>query len=565
MIPLPLFLGAVIAYWAVLLFIGYMGYKKSLPTAVSYFLAERKFGSFVIAMALLASVQSAWLMLGHQGLQYTVGLAYTTYFAHLYFMFLLGMLPFYKALWLLSHKYGYITVGEMAGDYFNSRLVRILIGILAIFYGIGYIAIQLVGAGYVFVVFSGGLIPEWAGAIIMSAVVAMYVFSGGWRSTAWTDCLQGILLVLGMFVLMGAVLWHVGGWGPLWDRALRELPESYFKINPGLVAWGLPFMIGLAISTVGIYTSPQYSMSIFSARSFKTVRAFVLVMLSVVSFYYFINTVVIGMGGRLLFPDLKRADTLPVVIASELMHPVLGIIYVIGLLAAMNSTADIYMLYTSGIVIRDIVLPLIERKSQGRAGISEAKQIMYSRIIIILLLLATIAMVFWKAMYMYIALMGPLATSFGLQMIPVLLAMTRVARFTKAGVVSGLIVGMISVILTGLIWTNPFTIHSAVWGIIPNLLVCTVVSRFTSPVPTERIQKFHGYLAEEERDRLPRSLLPRTRLGWIIFTLAIIYMFLHLGPISCLFYGYSLWLWNIAMWIFAAIVILVAMYKHNVL
>jgi SSS family solute:Na+ symporter len=564
-VPLPLFLGVVIAYWAILLIIGYIGYKKTLPTATSYFLADRRFGSFVLALAMLASIQSAWLMLGHQGLQYSVGLAYTTYFAHLYIMLLLGLLPFYKYLWLLSHKYGYITVGEMAEDYFNSRLIRILIGILAIFYGIGYIAIQLVGAGLVFEVFTAGLIPAWVGALVMSVVVAMYVFSGGWRSTAWTDALQGILLVLGIFALMGTVLWYIGGWGPLWDRALSELPAKYFKVELGLVTWGLVFMIGLAIAPIGIYTSPQYSMQIFSAKSFKAVRLFVIIILSIASFYYFFNTVIIGMGGRLLFPDLKTPDTLPIVIANELMPPVLAMLYVIGLLAAMNSTADIYLLYTSGIVMRDIVLPLSGHKSHGQSGIPEAKQILYSRIIIILLLLATIGMVFYKALYTAIALFGPIATAFGMQMIPALLAMTRVARFTKAGIASGMIVGMIAAILTGLIWPNPFTIHSSIWSTLLNLLVCTVVSRFTSPVPTERIQKFHGYLAEEEGSRLPRRLLPRTRLGWIIFTLAIIYMLLHMGPIVTLFYGYTLWLWNIAMWIFAAIIILIAIYKLKML
>jgi SSS family solute:Na+ symporter len=558
MLPL-VFIGAAIAYWIVLLFIGYLGYKKSAPTAVSYFLAGRTLGPFVLALAMLASIQSAWLMLGHQGLQYAVGLAYTTYFAHMFIMLFLGLLPFYKSLWLLSHKYGYVTIGEMAGDFFDSRLVRILIGILAIFYGIGYIAIQLVGAGYVFEAFSAGLIPAWAGAIIMSVVVAMYVLSGGWRSTAWTDCLQGCLLVLGMFVLMGTVLWHVGGWEQLWDRALKELPARYFQIPFGLVAWGLPFIIGLAVAPTGIYTSPQYSMQIFSARGFKAIRAYIFVVLFVACFYYFINTVVIGMGGRLLFPGLAKPDTLPVIIATQLMYPALGVLYAIAVLAAMNSTADIYLLYTSGIVMRDIVLPLTRRE------ISEARQILYSRIIVVILLLAAIAMTFWKAMYEYISLFGAVATSFGLQTIPALLAMTRVARFTRAGVSSGLVVSLAIVILTGLIWANPFTIHSCIWGLISNLLVCTIVSLFTKPVSSEKIQKFHGYLAEEERSGLPRSLLPRTRLGWAVFALAIIYMLLHVGPITYLFYGYGLWLWNIAMWIFAIIIIMVAIYKLNVL
>ena len=249
------FLISAFAYWAILFFLGYMGYKKTLPTATEYFLAGRALGPFVIGLAMLASVQSAWLMLGHQGLQYTVGLPYTLYFSHMFVM-LFALLTFYRPLWHLSHKYGYVTVGEAVSDYFGSRIPRILIAILAIFYGIGYIAIQLVGAGLVFEKFAGW--PFWAGAVAMSIVVGFYVIAGGWRSTAWTDCLQGILLVLGMFLLAGAVLWHVGGWEVMWDRALKELPAKYFEVPGGAVAWGLPFIFTLTLSTVCLlYTSPS--------------------------------------------------------------------------------------------------------------------------------------------------------------------------------------------------------------------------------------------------------------------------------------------------------------------
>jgi Na+/pantothenate symporter len=41
-------------------------------------------------------------------------------------------------------------------------------------------------------------------------MIIIYVFSGGWRSSIWINSIQGILLVMGMFILFSTALWYVG-------------------------------------------------------------------------------------------------------------------------------------------------------------------------------------------------------------------------------------------------------------------------------------------------------------------------------------------------------------------
>ena len=55
-----------------------------------------------------------------------------------------------------------------------------------------------------------GSILVWLSTIIVSVVIIIHVFSGGWRSSIWTNSIQGILLVMGMFILFSTALWYVG-------------------------------------------------------------------------------------------------------------------------------------------------------------------------------------------------------------------------------------------------------------------------------------------------------------------------------------------------------------------
>ena len=78
-----------------------------------------------------------------------------------------------------------------------------------------------------------------------------------------------------------------------------------------------------------------------------------------------------------------------------------------------------------------------------------------------------------------LVLMGGFAVSYGLQMVPALIAVCYWPFLTRQGVVIGLIGGLITVTVTdaiGLLWLGilpwgrwPLTIHSAGWGILMTL------------------------------------------------------------------------------------------------
>lgn len=115
-----------------------------------------------------------------------------------------------------------------------------------------------------------------------------------------------------------------------------------------------------------------------------------------------------------------------------------------------------------------------------------------------------------------LAFMGALAVAYGVQMMPALIAICWSPFFTKKGVQSGLIVGLLVVTATELVelpllsvtltffgqW--PWGIHSAFWGFCANLLVALAISflqsrsrfAFVLGEDTDRAhrEKFHRFL-----------------------------------------------------------------------
>ena len=119
--------------------------------------------------------------------------------------------------------------------------------------------------------------------------------------------------------------------------------------------WFWTYTLSLALSTSAIYLSPAFTIWSFSAKSPKIFRwQAMVVWVVLIGIVYYILSPIIGMGGRILFPDLVKTDTLTPLIMTKLMPIWMYVIVGIGLLAAMNSTAAGYMITSGVIVSQDI-------------------------------------------------------------------------------------------------------------------------------------------------------------------------------------------------------------------
>ncbi len=546
-------------YWVYCLFWGFKG-ARSAKTSTDYFLAGRSIGIWVFVLAATATSFSGWTFVGHPGKIFTDGLPYA--FASFYALTIpfTGVL-FLRRQWVLGKAYQYITPGEMYSDYYGGNSIRLLTVLVAFLFSVPYLGVQLRASGALFNVLTDGLVSINFGMFALSAIVMIYVASGGLKSVAFVDCAQAILLALGITILGGIAIYYAGGYGGftsgLADMVISDvtsgqnltadgysmkvaIPGSIQMVSAGSKSTGGPWT-GIMCMTymfalMGIQSSPAFSMWAFSNKTSKAFRWQQVVASSVViGVLLFSFTIFQGMGGHILIANgvLDNANDSNLVpqlinLLSDVAPWLVGLLAVCAL-AAMQSTGAAYMSTFSAMVTRDIYAKFISPNA------SDKTQKLSGRVFVIIVTGA--ALIVAANSSQAIVMLGGLAVAYGFQMYPALIGICYYKGFTQKGVVAGLVIGLIAVTLTdrtsawfGVPWgAYPLTIHSAGWGIFFNLITVFLVSHFSVETDVEQKNKAKKHQLLQAVSGMNSARKKKIRLAWI---LTLFWFLVGFGPFA---------------------------------
>lgn len=533
-------------YWAYCIFWGIKGARAS-KTSEDYFVAGRSIGTWVFVLAATATSFSGWTFVGHPGKILTDGLPYA--FASFYALTIpfTGVL-FLRRQWVLGRSFNYITPGEMYSDYYGGNIIRGLTVLVAFLFSVPYLGIQLRASGALFNILTDGMISTNLGMILLSAVVVIYVASGGLRSVAYVDCAQAILLALGIIILGMITITWIGGWS-LFIQGVGDLvrndlisgnrltldgfsnrvsmPGSIQWVSSGSLAsggvWTGMMCMTYMFALMGIQSSPAFSMWAYANKTSEPFRWQQVVASSIViGIILFSFTIIQGLGADVLvlkgvFDSISEKDLVPKLInlMSDSAPWLVGLLAVCAL-AAMQSTGAAYMSTFSGMITKDIY------KHYFNPSASESSQKMVGRIFVVVVAFSAlvVAIVSTDALVM----IGGLAVAYGFQMYPALIGNLYCKWISKTGVILGLISGLAAVTLTdkmsnlfSLPWgAYPFTIHSAGWGILFNLIF-TILGSYFYPDSENRInnrKKRHDFLSEIAG--IPNKKKKFIPLAWVL-------------------------------------------------
>ena len=576
----------VLLYWGYCIFWGIKGAQQA-KTATDYFISGRKLPMWVFVLAATATSFSGWTFLGHPGLIYRDGFQYA------YASFYVITIPFtgvmfLKRQWILGKRFGYVTPGEMLGDYFKGDMVRILTVVVALCFSIPYLGIQLAGSGKLFNILSDGMWGVNTGTWVLALIVALYVGLGGLKSVAYVDTLQAVLLWFGI-ISIGFITYDlVGGWvslneglgkvalveGTKWGKT-PDGYSAYFAI-PGVIQftaglgkdagdgynyatdgglWTGMMVLTYMFALMGIHSSPAFSMWAFSNKDPEPFAPQQVWASSVgIGFALFIFTAAQGMGAHLLgadaivnaagenvsnmlpegLPDMDGVNNTDNLV-PHLINTIGDIApWFVGLLAvcalaAMQSTGAAYMSTCSSMLTRDIYKKFFKPK------MSHVEQKLFGRIMVAFVVGAALLVATYADDAL--VLLGGLAVAFGFQMWVPLASICYFPWMTRQGVSWGLLAGIIGVILTekvggtlfggALPWGRwPWTMHSAFWGMFANLLVAIPISAMTqNSRDRAHRQKYHDFLADHAD--LPASKQSLKPAAWII---TVAWFFFGIGP-----------------------------------
>lgn len=330
----------VLAYFLLLLFVAWRTSKNS--DNASFFIGNKNSNWLLVAFGMIGTSLSGVTFVSVPG---TVGAAGFTYYQVVigYFIGYLGimyiLLPLYYKLNLtsiyhyLEQRFGIVSYKTGAAFFILSRTL----GATARMY-------LVVNILQVFILKNMG-IDFWMTALVILILILLYTFEGGVKTIVYTDTLQTSFMLIGLVVCIFAILnkMNIGfgdAIGQLSDNGLTNIFNFDYKA-PGFF---FKQILGGAFITITMTGLDQEMMQ--KNISVKTLGDSRKNMMTLATVLLIVNFLFLMMGGLLhLYAqangiDVKGDDLFPSIALGTYLGPIIGVIFIIGLISALFPSAD---------------------------------------------------------------------------------------------------------------------------------------------------------------------------------------------------------------------------------
>ena len=478
----------VALYCALVIFVGVFTRTKGQSTLQDYFVGNRSLGAFVAFFTYVATFHSSFAFIGAAGQMYSSGIKFFATFTSCVvsplMIYIIG-----RPTWYLGKKYNYMTQGELVGDYYESKTLRYLVAVVSLIFLIPYLQSQIAAGGIIFETISEGRVSYLMGCVILYAVIISYILLGGFKAVAWTDTVQGILMIVMIWIAGGVILVRTSGsmsWSNLMNTMATQFPD---KVMIPAEYW--PTYMTSFISLFGISIYPPSFQRFFAVKNPKTLK-WLSVTTPIYLIFFYVPIMIIAFSGVVYMPELAKADQVVPMMLTRYASPVLVGLVMAGALAATMSSTDSQLHSASSIFTVDLykgVKPTVSDKQALFAGKA------------FIVVISAAALILSQYTSDLITTIVTIALGGCLQVLPSLIGALYWRGASRLGALSGLIVGVIVVVLTQYVPAiqTPLGLSSGFWGLICNLAVFYVVSKVTPKPSKASIDKFHGYLDEINR------------------------------------------------------------------
>ncbi|WP_085991639.1 sodium:solute symporter family protein [Oceanobacillus senegalensis] len=477
-------MSSTIVWWAITIYviiaiiIAVLSRSGKQNNMNSYFLGDRKMNGFVSALSYSATTYSAFMLVGLAGLTYNGGVG-ALGFELIYLMGVTLVAFFGPRFWKVGKKFGYVTPSEMLGDRYQNKGVAVITAISSLIFLIPYSAVQLSGVGYLMQGVTNNAISYSTGVILATLLALLFSYIAGIRSVAWTDSLQALFMIITATIVVIVLIQGLGGINSFVHTLETNYPE-YLTV-PGNGFFNFLNFLGLTIPWFFFSLSnPQVSQRLYMPASLKSLRHMLMGFL-IFGFIYTIVAVVWGYSALIMFPSLEKADmATPYVLQSDLVPPILGVIVMVGIMAAAISTIDSILLTLSSLFARDIY---------GNINIDSSDRMQLHVGKIIIPIIAALAFLFAQLEINLIAVLSVSSSAGLLVVVPAIIGAFFWRRGTAPAVLTSVIISGLVVIVIEFTQLKPLGLSSGLWGIILSTFLYISVSLITKP-PKEKAEDF---------------------------------------------------------------------------
>lgn len=354
--------GIIVLFLAGMIAIG--RYFKKSEEASDYFLGGKKFGWFALAMSVMASQLSAISFISAPafvGMRKGGGMQWLTFEFGVPIAILIIIIVIAPNLYKSGAVTAYAFLEKRFGV--SSRLLISSVYLISRGFATGIVIYTVC----LFLSIITGISFLYT-MLIIALITILYSFEGGMKAVVYSEVAQMIIIILGILIIAGFGLYHLGGWGSFVKNLDRDRLQVIDFSKTGLHGddfgfW--PMLVGGVFLYTAYYGTDQtQAQRILSAKDYKTARQLMLAN----GLFRFPITLSYCMGGLIVgtfviqtpellskIPADKPDMMLPVYILDYLPNGIIGFI-VVALMAAGMSSYSSALNSLSAVTMEDLVM-----------------------------------------------------------------------------------------------------------------------------------------------------------------------------------------------------------------
>lgn len=344
-------------YFAATFYFGYLGWKRT-KDAPDFMLAGRKMNPFVMGMSYVATAVSTAAIVGFGGAASLYGMPLNwVVFVAIFFGIFCATVFLGKRARRIGLTFDSHTLPDILGSRYQSKFVQGFSGGFIFLFMPIYAGAVLVGMSRMLEVYF--YIPYALALALTSAIIAIYVITGGLKAVMYTDTFQGVLMVVMLFILALWTYSQLGGFINA-NQTLTDMVQ-YYPANlkkAGMLGWtqgaefGSPVWMVLYTTLIplvgiGFLAQPQLVIRFMSVKSDRQLNrsliysgvAYLIVTIIPFSVGALSNAIFFKKFGKISIQMAEgNIDKVIPILIETCMPGWFGILFLLGLFAAAMST-----------------------------------------------------------------------------------------------------------------------------------------------------------------------------------------------------------------------------------
>jgi len=357
----------VIAYFVVILGIGFWSGRGKQNSADDYFISKKSLPWWAIGAAYVATGLNSEQLIGMNGMGYMIGLPLVNSYLIAIFVYTALIFIFFP----MYLRNDIVTMPQYLGKRFSNQCQNVFSILLLLSYIFLSLAVVLYGGAKLFEIIYG--VPIWLGVLILGVVAGIYTLYGGMTSMINASVVQFILMFAagGILFILGYLQLPNG-----WSDIVNNAPGGFHLMQPmdyPIMPWHAVLFAFFNLQLFYSCINQALVQRGFGAKTEWDVRMAIIFALGFVLLRPFLEVLPGMMARALAFTgksefsvSAEQVDNVYPILIKNLIPAGLKGLILVGILASVMSTISAFLNSISTLFTYDVYKKWIDKDATDK-------------------------------------------------------------------------------------------------------------------------------------------------------------------------------------------------------